>query len=87
MFLNKSKVKELMNQEAEGNYNEFARQLGIDVAQLHRVLNTDSNAGPKMLGKFMLFCNKKKLNFNDYIFLDEPLTACNGKDSSKKEVS
>jgi hypothetical protein len=77
MFINKDKVKELMDREANGNYNEFARQLQIDVAQLHRVLNTESKAGPKMLGKLMIYCNDRNLDFNEYIFLEPPLTACN----------
>ncbi len=68
-----------MKKMSGGNYREFARQLGVDVAQLHRVMNTDSNAGPKFLGKFMIYCNHHQINFNDYIFLDKPLHANNKK--------
>jgi hypothetical protein len=68
LFLIKEKVRELMAANANGNYNEFSRQLGVDVAQLHRVLNTDSNAGPKLLGKLMIYCQKNNLDFNSYIF-------------------
>lgn len=38
----------------EGNYNEFARRLGVDVAQLHRVLTSDRIPGPKFLGRLKL---------------------------------
>jgi hypothetical protein len=79
LFINKEKVRELMNREADGNYTEFSRQLDIEVAQLHRVLNTKSNAGPKMLGKLALYCERNNYDFNDYIFLNKPLTTCNGK--------
>jgi hypothetical protein len=77
MFLNKEEVKKLMQEKANGNYHEFARQLNIDVAQLHRVLNTKSKAGPKFLGRFMRYCLENDLDFSLYIFLDEPLHACN----------
>lgn len=77
MFLNKMKVKALMQVKCNGNYHEFARQLNIDVAQVHRVLNTDSNAGPRFLGQFMKYCQQHGEPFNDYIFLDSPLPACN----------
>lgn len=77
MYLNKRKVKTLMEKEAGGNYREFARQLGVDVAQLHRVLNTESKAGPKLLGKLKLYCDNKGFKFDDFIFLNEPLHVSN----------
>lgn len=70
MYLKKDRVRQLMALKAKGNYNEFSRQLGVDVAQLHRVLNTESNAGPKLLGKLMVFCKTNNLEFNDYIFFE-----------------
>lgn len=78
MFVNKEKLRGLMKKKADGNYNEFARQLGINVAQLYRVLNTNSKAGPKFLGRLMLYCQVNDLEFKQYIFLEEPLHACNG---------
>lgn len=83
MFLNKAMVKKLMNEKAKGNYHEFARQLDVNVAQLHRVINTSSEAGPKFLGKFKKYCHVKGINFDEYIFLDHPLHVCNGSRKSK----
>lgn len=77
MYINKQRLRELMNTEASGNYNEFARQLSVNVAQLHRVLNTERQAGPKFLGKLKLYCEKKLLSFDNYIFLQKPLHAVN----------
>jgi hypothetical protein len=77
LFLNKEKVRKLMDEKANGNYHEFSRQMGVDVSQLHRVLNTGSKAGPKFLGKLMRYCQDNNLNFKDYIFLEQPLHACN----------
>jgi hypothetical protein len=68
LYLEKEKVRELMKNKADGNYNEFSRQLGVDVAHLHRVLNTESKAGPKLLGRLMVFCKENDLDFNNYIF-------------------
>lgn len=85
MYVNKAKLRELMIQQTatdkrpEGNYNEFARRLGVDVAQLHRVLTSDRIPGPKFLGRLKLFCDRNGLNFDDYIFLTQPLHASNGK--------
>ena len=78
MFLNKEKVRELMQKKAKGNYHEFARQLNLDVAQVHRVLNTTAKAGPKFLGSLMKYCQENGLDFKQFIFLDEPLHECNG---------
>ncbi len=77
MFLNKEKIKDLMYSRANNNYHEFARQLGVDVAQIHRILNTDCQAGPKFLGRFKVYCNTMDINFDDYIFLDKALPANN----------
>lgn len=78
MYLNKQRVRELMRDYADDNYHEFARQLQVDVAQVHRVLNTESKAGPKLLGNLMKYCQSHKLDFNHYIFLEQPLHTCNG---------
>jgi hypothetical protein len=77
MKLRKDKVCELMVTYADDNYHQFARLLSLDVAHVHRTLNKKSNAGPKFLGALMVFCNDYGLNFQDYIFLEQPLTACN----------
>ena len=84
MFVDKEKLRELMIKETanekhpKGNYNEFARRLGVNVAQLHRTINTDSVAGPVFLGRLKLFCESKGLNFDDYIFLEQPFPGQDG---------
>lgn len=85
MFVNKDKLKELMaiktgdSRYPNGNYNMMARELGVDVAQLHRVLNSSKHkAGPEFLSRLAKYCLKEGLNCNDYIFLDEPFHGSNG---------
>ncbi|ALC92086.1 hypothetical protein AM500_21545 [Bacillus sp. FJAT-18017] len=67
MYLDKSRVRKLMDNSADGSYNKFARMLDVDVGQLHKILNSDSNAGPKFLGKLMAFCQDRNINFIDLI--------------------
>ncbi|NLV16068.1 MAG: XRE family transcriptional regulator [Syntrophomonadaceae bacterium] len=77
MYLNKKKIRTLMVTKADNNYHKFAHQLGVNVAQLHRILNTNSQAGPKFLGRFKSYCDDAHISFEDYIFLEEPLTVNN----------
>lgn len=85
MYLNKEKLVNLMVEKCDGNYNAFARELEVNVAHLHRFINTkESVAGPKLLGAVARYCEKLGLDYRDYIFLSKPLTVCNSDDS--KEV-
>ncbi|MGE5631591.1 MAG: hypothetical protein ACM3TR_10915 [Caulobacteraceae bacterium] len=78
MDIIKEKVIELMERYCEGNYNAFARELGLNVAHLYRTLNNpNSKAGAKFLGSLIDFCERKELDYKEYIFLNKPLTACN----------
>lgn len=78
MDIIKEKVIELMTIYCDGNYNAFARELGLNVAHLYRTLNNpNSKAGAKFLGSLMNFCERKNLDYKDYIFLNKPLTTCN----------
>jgi hypothetical protein len=56
-----------MDREAEGNYNKFARMLNVDVSQLHKIINSNSNAGPKFLEKLINYCQKNNLDFIEYL--------------------
>ncbi|ATO38723.1 UNVERIFIED_ORG: hypothetical protein BDK47_110123 [Anoxybacillus amylolyticus] len=77
MYVNKDKVKVLMEERANGRYRKFARMLNLDVAHLYRVLNSKSMAGPKFLGRLKKYCDENGLDFEEYIFLDDPLHAVN----------
>ncbi|MFD1362688.1 helix-turn-helix domain-containing protein [Lentibacillus salinarum] len=72
MYLNKQRTKQLMNKKSDGNYNKFARKLNVDPGQLHRILNSESNAGPKFLSKLAAYCLSENIDFNDYIFFEVP---------------
>lgn len=70
MFIDKKKLMNLMDVEFEGNYRKCSKALGVEAAQLHRILNTGAQAGPVFLGRFHEYCVKEKKDFNDFIFFD-----------------
>lgn len=83
MYLRREKLKELLQTYAAGNYHEFARALGVDVAQLHRVLNSNSEAGARFLGRLLVFCKEHGLDFEDYIVCPPPVTEVNTDQATK----
>ncbi len=86
VYIDKDKLKGLMEERANGGYRKFARMLGLDVAHLYRVLNSNSMAGPKFLGRLKKYCDENGLNFEEYIFLDDPLHAVNGSEEGSETV-
>jgi len=70
LYLNKQRMKQLMNKKTGGNYNQFSRMLNVDPGQLHRILNSNSNAGPKFLSKVAAYCFFENIDFNDYVFYE-----------------
>lgn len=77
LLVNKERLRKLMNDRFDGNYNKFARALDVNPAQLYRILENDSQAGALFLGKLMSYCNANSLDFEKYIFLPKPLTGVN----------
>lgn len=77
MKLNKPALKQLLYSDFDGNFNKMARGLGINVAQLYRTLEKNGNAGAKFFGRLMSWCKANGKDYNEYIFLPEPLTVCN----------
>ncbi len=69
MMLRRDKVIELMNTYCGGNYNQFARELGVPVSNLYNFMQTSYGGGTKMIGAVARFCKEKGLDFEDYIEL------------------
>lgn len=69
MKLRPEKVKELMGTYCAGNYNQFARELGVPVSNLYKFMQTSYGGGTKMIGFVVKFCKSKGLNFEEYIEL------------------
>lgn len=69
MVLKKDKINELMSTYCNGNYNRFARELGIDPSQLYRFINTGIGGGKKVAGAVIKFCKERSIDFEEYIEL------------------
>lgn len=69
MNLNREKVSGLMNTYCNGNYNRFARELGVDPSHLYRYLNTGIGGGKKIIGSVLKFCKENQLKYEEYIDL------------------
>jgi hypothetical protein len=67
MEVNRIKVHELMKANCEGNYNRFARELGVDPSHLYRFLTTGVGGGKKILMSVMKYCKLNGLDIEDYI--------------------
>ncbi len=67
MEVNRCKVQELMKTKCAGNYNRFARELGVDPSHLYRYLNTGIGGGKKILMSIMKYCKLNGLDFDEYI--------------------
>jgi hypothetical protein len=67
MEVNRSKVHDLMDNNCAGNYNRFARELGVDPSHLYWYLNTGVGGGKKILMSVIKYCKDNGLNFEDYI--------------------
>ncbi|QEK12711.1 XRE family transcriptional regulator [Crassaminicella thermophila] len=70
MLVNKKIFKEeIFKRKFNENYYQCAKALKVTSSQLHRFINTDSQAGSKLLGGIYEYCEKEKLKFRDLIFL------------------
>jgi hypothetical protein len=69
MKVKRGKVINLMNKYYHGNYNRFAKELGVDPSHLYRFLTTGIGGGKKIIGAVIKFCKQNSLDFEDYIDL------------------
>ncbi|MGI6668390.1 MAG: hypothetical protein ACOX4M_02835 [Acetivibrionales bacterium] len=67
MEVNRNKIRDLMNTNCAGNYNRFARELGVDPSHLYRFLKTGVGGGKKILMSVIKYCKTNGLDFEDYI--------------------
>ncbi len=67
MDVNRQKVHQLMENNCAGNYNRFARELGVDPSHLYRYLKTGVGGGKKIPVSYTKYCKTNGLDFDDYI--------------------
>ena len=77
MRLNPDGFNKLFTETFEGNYHEAARQLEVDAAQIHRIINKGTGAGITFIERLLNWCSKNQVDYNTLIFLPESLTIGN----------
>jgi predicted transcriptional regulator len=63
------KLKELMDEKCGGNYNAFARETGLNVAAVYRIINGQANAGLTTINRIIDYLKSNNMAVEDYIFL------------------
>lgn len=70
MEINMGALNTLLRVEFNNNQAKMAKTFGINRHQLNMVLNNNGkNAGKKIIGAIIKFCDNNNYNFRDYIFL------------------
>lgn len=69
MKLNIQALKKLMQEKCYGNYNAFARETGVNVSLIYKILNGQASAGLKTLNRLIDYMKANNLDVENYIFL------------------
>lgn len=70
MKINAERLRNLIENDFEGNYKLFAGAIEVNSTTVYRVLTGRSNPGEKFISNFMSLCKKKEYDFENYIFLN-----------------
>ena len=84
MELNKENFVKLLHERFEGNYTRMAKAINVSPAQLYRIVNGNSKAGAKFLGKLIAYCKANDIDYEKFIFLPKLLIQCNSKNEKTK---
>ena len=77
MYLNTEKFSNLVEARFGGSYTKCADALNLAPSTVWRVVKGDNKAGMKLLTNLIQYCSINNLNYNDYIFLEQSLSANN----------
>lgn len=69
MIANLEKIRELFEQEFDGNKTLCALELGISRSHVTSIINRGKGAGASFFGALYVYCKNKNLNFEDYVIL------------------
>ncbi len=78
---NTKALQDLAN-EKKWSIPELANKLSVDYSYLYRVLNKEKNGGNKLFSGIYSLCKVEKLNIEEYIFFDNPLSVDNDTQST-----
>lgn len=70
MEINMGAFNTLLREKFNNNQSKMAKELEISRYQLNMILNRNGkNAGKKIIGAIIKYCDNNNYNFRDYIFL------------------
>ena len=70
MEINMGAFNTLLRERFNNNQSEMAKALNISRYQLNMIINHNGkNAGKKIIGAIIKYCDSNNYNFRDYIFL------------------
>ncbi len=70
MEINMEEFVKLLEHRFDNNQAKMARVLGISKYQLNMILNHGGkNAGKKVIGAIIKYCDTNEIDFHSYIFL------------------
>lgn len=68
---NIAEIQKLVNERFCGNKAAFSNVIGVDRAQVSKILKSGTGAGARFFGGLLAYCEKEKLNFKSFIFLPQ----------------
>ncbi|KUO52309.1 MAG: hypothetical protein APF76_04555 [Desulfitibacter sp. BRH_c19] len=81
MLINTIALQKLAEQR-NWSIPDLAGKLGVDYSYLFRVLNKEKIGGVKVFKGLYLLCKEEKLDLENYIFFNKPLSTDNGNQNS-----
>jgi hypothetical protein len=66
--LNVELISELIKEDFQGNYKDFAKAINVNSVTVYRILTNRSNAGEKFISNFMAYCKNKQYEIEQYFF-------------------
>lgn len=69
-MLNVEKFKELVEKRFNNNYTNCAKEIGVNVSTISRIINGETTeASTRFIKLFSEYCKKNRIDVKKYIFL------------------
>ena len=75
MRLNILAFNKMFDEQFKGNYHEAARQIGADVAQIHRIVNKKQNFGLVFVERLLEWCVQNNYDYSELIIMPSAMAS------------
>lgn len=72
---NTKALKKLIDEKFNGNKAAFAREIGVERAQVSKIVRYGTYAGAKFYGALIAYCERNGLDYRDYIIIKQDTSA------------